>query len=188
MLGISHPKVGIFDVKDSAKRIIRTVETNTPDQIFIQGKLLSNALLTFHMEGGEPFPGEPGLRWHIVGDEGELMITNNIMMMDVLHTGAKILLLEYCQRAASDKGDFLNDIPHGQQTMIPVEIEPLQDAMTELGGVAQNVGRLYEAFADERIEDYADWTVGLRRHELMEEMFQRWDGKAPFAYTTENKF
>ena len=30
-------------------------------------------------------------------------------------------------------------------------------------------------------ENYADWAVGLRRHELMEEMFQRWDGAKPFG-------
>jgi hypothetical protein len=188
MLGISHRNIGIFDAEDPTKTILETVETDTPDQIFLQGRLLSQALLSFHMEGGEPFPGEPGLRWHIVGDKGELMITNNIMLMDVLHTGVKILLREYSQKLASDKGDFLNDKPHQQHGAEVVDIGIPQDKMTELVGVAQNVGRLYEAFADERTKGYADWSVGLRRHELMKEMFDRWDGKVPSGekakYTT----
>jgi hypothetical protein len=181
MLGISHRNIGIFDAEDPTKTILETVETDTPDQIFLQGRLLSQALLSFHMEGGEPFPGEPGLRWHIVGDKGELMITNNIMLMDVLHTGVKILLREYSKRPASDKDDFLKDEPHQQHEAEVVDIGIPQDKMTELVGVAQNVGRLYEAFADERTEGYADWTVGLQRHELIEEIFDRWDAKVSFG-------
>ncbi|KAK4983756.1 hypothetical protein LTR28_010009 [Elasticomyces elasticus] len=94
MLGISHPEVNIFDLTAAEKKIIEKVTTTTPDQIFMQGKLASGTLLTYHLEGGSPFPGEPGLRRHIVGDRGELMITNPIATLDMVHSGAKILLYE----------------------------------------------------------------------------------------------
>ncbi|OQO00014.1 hypothetical protein B0A48_14217 [Cryoendolithus antarcticus] len=178
MLGISHPEIALFDPKDPTKKTQRTITSDTPDQIFLQGKLVSNALLSFHMEGGAPFPGEPGLRWHIVGEKGELLITNNMMMMDVLHTSAKVQWLDYSRRAKSAVNDVLNDKPQS----IPVtELEVPKDELSKVGDMAENVGRLYEAFADGENGMYADWEVGLRRHELMEEMFQRWDGQGNFG-------
>ncbi|KAK6429983.1 hypothetical protein LTR95_013865 [Oleoguttula sp. CCFEE 5521] len=162
MLGIAYPEIGIFDPKDPTKSIQRTIKTDTPDQIFLQGQLASDALLTFHMEGGEPFPGEPALRWHIVGETGEL--------------------LKYSDRVQGDKSGFLSDKP---QSVPVTELEVPKDALSKVRGVAENVGRLYEAFADGEEGMYADWEVGLRRHELMEEMFRRWDGEGKFGREAE---
>ncbi|OQN99597.1 hypothetical protein B0A48_14739 [Cryoendolithus antarcticus] len=178
MLGISRPEIGLFDLKDPSKKVQRTITSDTPDQIFLQGKLASNALLSSHMEGGAPFPGEPGLRWHIVDEKGELLITNNIMMMDMLHTSAKVQWLDYSRKAQSKVGDVLSDKP---QSVPVTDLEVPKDELSKVGGVAENVGRLYEAFADGEKGMYADWEVGLSGHELMEEMFQRWDGEGNFG-------
>lgn len=174
MLGIVHPEVDLFDLAAPEKKITDTISTTTPDEIFLQGKLVSGALLTYHLEGGSPFPGEPGLRWHIIGDKGELMITNPVAVVDIMHSGAKILL--------SENGEPKLQHPMQQdKAPDPVEIEVPADSLTDLKHPAQNVGRLYEAYADGKTDMYPDWNVGLKRHELMEELFQRWDGEQPFG-------
>lgn len=180
MLGISHPDIGIYEPSDPAKTIVETISADAPDQIFLQGKFMSGALMSFHMEGGMPFPGEPGLRWHIVGSKGELMITNPVVLMDVMHKGAKILFSARGENPFTDKSIF-----SGQQAKPATEIQVKRDELAELPGPSQNVGRLYEAFADGKTDMYADWVVGLRRHELMEELVQRWDGKKPFGDKSE---
>lgn len=159
MLGILHPQVTIFDPSTPDNEVIGTITATSPDHVSIQGRLQSDALLTYHLEGGEPFPGEPGLNWHIVCEEGELLITNPTGLMDVVHVGAKIMLKKAGSKTASEV-EFLAD----------TDVDKLQHP-------AQNVGRLYEAFADKKSELYADWKLALRRHELLDEIYQRWDKK-----------
>lgn len=53
ILDIVHPKIDIFKDGDPDRTIIKTLHSDTPDQILIQGKFESEALLSFHMEGGE---------------------------------------------------------------------------------------------------------------------------------------
>ncbi|KAK8219633.1 hypothetical protein M8818_000607 [Zalaria obscura] len=84
-------------------------------------------------------------------------------VLDIIHAGAKVMLLE-----------------KGSKEPTQVEI-PANEAVDSLPHPAQNVGRLYEAFADGKTEEYADWKLGRRRHELIAEMFQRSDGEEPFG-------
>lgn len=175
MMDISHPKVGLFDMSAAEKKVDETFTTTAPDKVILTGKLTSGALLTYHMEGGAPFPGEPGLKWRIVGDKGEIQITNPVFTMDIMHMGAKIMYLEY------GEPKLVHPMQPGQTPPEAVEIEVPKDSMSEMKPPAQNVGRLYEAYADGKTDMYPDWSLGLKRHELMEEMFQRWDGKEPFG-------
>ncbi len=48
----------------------------------------------------------------------------------------------------------------------------VDDAAEHLQGPAQNVARLYEAFADGRTQDYADWSEALKRHKLLDELYK----------------
>ena len=181
ILDTVRPNIKIFNVGDPDRKIIKTLHSDTPDRILIQGKFESGALLNFNMEGGSPFPGDPALRWHIVGTKGELMVTNNLMMMDVMHEGARILYLDRSKGPAG-KIDFLHSKENGPK---PEVIELPKYELAHLQGVAPNVGLLYEAFADGKTSFYADWETGLRRHELMEELFQHWDGGTPFGHDAE---
>jgi hypothetical protein len=60
-------------------------------------------------------------------------------------------------------------------------IEIPKDNLTNLDHPSQNVGRLYEAYAKGDTKGYADWNLALKRHELIDEMFQRSDGNQPFG-------
>jgi len=179
MLDITHPKLDVFDPNAEGKKTVDTLDVTAPDQVFFQGQTQSGALLTYHLEGGRPFPGEPGLRWHIVGEKGELMITSPMAPIDIGSDGIKILFHEY---AAEKK--YLHPMRHPAPPA-PVEIELLEDKLSDVPNPARNVGHLYEAFADGRTDSYADWKVGLRRHELMEEMVQRWKGSQPHGRKSE---
>ena len=48
----------------------------------------------------------------------------------------------------------------------------VDEAAKNLPGPAQNVARLYEAFADGRTQDYADWGEALKRHKLLDELYK----------------
>lgn len=57
------------------------------------------------------------------------------------------------------------------------------DELSELEHPAQNVGRLYEAFAKGEVGSYADWKAAMRRHRFIDEMFERGDGNEAFGET-----
>ena len=163
MLGLVHPKVTVNDPKNPEKGAMEIITATSPDQVFLQGRLQSEALLTYHLEGGKPFPGQPALQWHIVGDKGELFVTNPVALMDIMHGGVKVLLKEGGSKVASE-----------------VEL-PADAAVDNLKHPAQNVGRLYEAFANRETELYADWKLARVRHELINEIYERSDGEQAFG-------
>lgn len=158
----THPQVRLFDKSDPDKKVVETIESDTPDEVMLQGRFLSGALLSYHLKGGKPFPGEPALRWHIVGDKGEVMITNPVGAMDIVFAGAKVMFREH----GSDEA---------------TEISVPEDEMSKTAHPVQGVARLYEAYADGQKNRYPDWTVGMKRHALMDELFQRWDGSKPYG-------
>lgn len=55
------------------------------------------------------------------------------MMLDVLYTGAEILLFEYKDKQPSGK-DWLSDKVHGQQAMTATEIAVERDALSTIEG------------------------------------------------------
>jgi hypothetical protein len=165
----SHPEVGIFETSAMDKGVTETFKVTTPDKIYFQGKLKSGALISYVAEGGDPFPGEPGLRWHIIGEKGEILITCPAFGMDIVHAGCAVKMIEYGERK------IVHPMSHDKPKPTVIDVEIPKTPMDELNHPAQNVGRLYESYADGNTEGYSDWNVALERHELMQEMFQRWN-------------
>lgn len=89
------------------------------------------------------------------------MITNPFPMLDIVHQGIKIKLQQF-----------------GQEVK---DMEVPEDWMSDIKHPAQNIGRIYEAYAKGEEGTYPDWKVALRRHELIEEMWNRADGEKPFG-------
>jgi len=98
----------------------------------------------------------------INGSTGDILITNPRGCFDIEHAGIKI---QY--RKA------------GESTAEEVTLE--EDGLSALEHPAQNVGRIYEAFAKGEREKYADWKTAMRRHEFIDELFERGDGAKPFG-------
>ncbi|KAI9023180.1 hypothetical protein DFJ74DRAFT_668054 [Hyaloraphidium curvatum] len=134
--------------------IVGSVPRTTHDQVLIQGHLVSGALLSYHLRGGQPFPGFPGLLWTVYGESGEIRVTTN---GSNLHIGAE--------------GDAV--AVHNHKTGKVEAVEVAKDQWDDLPFPARNVARLYEAFAAERTADYADWDASVTRHKLVEELYKR---------------
>lgn len=153
LLGNQRPSVQLMDPK--TKKVVETVTKNTPDHIMLQGRLESGATVSYHLRGGDQFPSEPGVRWYIYGEKGEIRITNpSGCTIDIVHKGVEIKLHVF-----------------GQD---PVDVELPDDELKDVEHPAQNVGRIYEAYAEGREGGeggYPNWEEGFKRHKLMEEMF-----------------
>ena len=83
-------------------------------------------------------------------------------MLDMAHEGVRIRLQVFGQEGVED-------------------LVVGEDGMSGLPHPAQNVGRIYEAYAEGREGGWPDWGLGMRRHELIEEMWRRGDGERPFG-------
>lgn len=156
MLGNVRPEVQIMDPGQGGK-VVETRTKDTPDNIFIQGRFASGALFSYHIRGGEPFAGTPGVDFRIYGEKGEIRITNPVSVMDISHDGVQIKLQIF------GKGGTEN-------------IELPKDALSDLPHPAQNVGREYEAYAAGNAggdDGYPDWEVAMIRHRLMDDMFEK---------------
>lgn len=184
MLDILRPEIGVFDPSDPDKKIKEVVKTDVPDIVLLQGRLESGAAITYRLDGGDPFPGEPGLRWRIVGEKGELLITAPFALIDIVHAGTTIKLFESKVKQAV-VGEPLEKITGGGEKNEPVDIEIPKDDLSKVGGRAENVGRIYEAYADGKTDMYADWELGLKRHELIEQIFQQWHSGEPHGKKVE---
>jgi hypothetical protein len=161
-MGIDHPTLSLMDPSSSGNKVIETITKNCPDNIHLQGRFANGTLLTYQLRSGAAFPGEPGCRWVINGSAGDILITNPRGCFDIEHSGISI---QY-RKAGETEAE---------------EVKLEDDELSELEHPAQNVGRLYEAFANGEVGKYADWGVALRRHEFIAEMFERGDGIKPYG-------
>ncbi|KAI1855808.1 hypothetical protein JX265_012071 [Neoarthrinium moseri] len=155
ILDTKIPTVDLTDKPstDPSRKVVRTVKRETHDQVLLQGRFESGALLSYHLYGGKAFaPGE-GLHWRILGDRGELSITASGTNLQMGFPDCKIRLFD-------NRKDTVEEIPL------------VEDEWTKLPIPAQNTARIYEAFADGRTGDYPDWDLSIQRHKLIDEMYK----------------
>ena len=146
-----RPKVQLVD---HAGKFVKTIPRTSHDQILVQGHLVSGALISYHLRGGAAFGGNDGLIWRIYGETGEIEVTAS---------GT------YLQAGHPDMLIRLHDHSSGETTVIT----PNEDALSKLPLFSQNIGRIYEAFADGKTSEYPDWSHAILRHKLVEEIYQR---------------
>ena len=157
MLGNLRPRMK--RVQGDGKLSEELYEKDTPDQILLQGRLnrVPEAVLSFHLRAGDKFMGTPGSIWRIYGTKGELAV-------EFASAGPQIATASSMRFSNTETG-VVEDI----------EVEEGGEVWTGLPTPAQNIGRLYEAFAEGGkggFGKYADWEVALSRHELIDEF---WD-------------
>lgn len=164
ILGNQRPSVDMIDPDQGGKHV-KTVQKDTPDQILFQGRFASGALISYHLRGGNPFAGDKGLVWSIYGEKGEIKVTCPMCMMDIVHAGVEMKLQVF-----------------GKDDVETLELP--EDDFSDLPHPAQNVGRIYAAYADGHKggdSGFPDWQVGMKRHRLMEAMWKQSDGQSPFG-------
>ena len=108
--------------------------------------------MTYQIRAGKAFPGEPGCRWLINGDKGAIQLTSPRGCFDIDHVGIEI---KYWRE--------------GEEEAETVTLR--EDELSGLEQPAQNVGRLYDAYAKGKTESYADWKGALKRHKFIDELF-----------------
>lgn len=150
MLANLRPRMQIQ--QDDGTLTEETFEKDTPDQILLQGRIERTppAVFSLHLRAGTKFKDTPGSTWKIYGDKGELQVS-------FVSAGPQI--------GAMSEMKF-NDLMGGEVEHIQVEEDK---EWTDLPVQGQNIGRLYEAYADGK--GYADFEVALKRHRLIDEFY-----------------
>jgi predicted dehydrogenase len=128
-------------------------DKNTPDQILLQGRLdrHPSAVFSFHLRAGDRFIGGPGSIWRIYGTKGELAV-------EFASAGPQMAKASSFRFSNAEKGEieeFVTDEGGEEWTSLPTQ--------------AQNIGRLYEAYATGK--PYADFDLAVKRHELIDEFW-----------------
>lgn len=158
---------------DPPAKIVETISRDTADQILIQGNLASGALLSYHLRGGQEFPGTPGSVWSIYGSTGEIRVTTP---SPHLHIGGPGQTLQ------------VHDHKTGEVESLSTEAGDEWD-QKEYPWPARNVARLYESLAEEgRESEYADWEEAVVRHRLVDELYWRekkGNGHIPAQYISD---
>ncbi|KAH8590160.1 putative oxidoreductase [Bisporella sp. PMI_857] len=155
LMEIGYSKVDIVDRAANDKVIVKDAPNNVPNQVKIQGTVVpSNAIVSISWRGGKTLPGVPQADWWVVGEKGYLRLTATSWSLNVGNPETKIELF---------------DITTGTAETIVAE----KDEWNELPLPAQNVGRLYEAYRKKEWYPNFEWAV--KRHETIEELWQRFD-------------
>ncbi|KAF2834858.1 NAD-binding Rossmann fold oxidoreductase family protein [Patellaria atrata CBS 101060] len=136
---------------DSENKHVATMKRTTHDQIMVQGRLESGALLSYHLRGGNSFPGTPVFDWRIYGEKGEIRLTASTSMVQVISDDVVVQLHKFGGGEA-ETVDFKDDTS---------------------GLFPEGTGRLYEAFASGKKESYPDWDLAMKRHRMIDNMYNQ---------------
>ncbi|KAG4438429.1 hypothetical protein IFR05_006082 [Cadophora sp. M221] len=137
---------------------------NVPDQQFFQGITTSNIPFSMHRRGGAPFPGTPAVEWRIQGEKGEIRLTSTDYFIHMGHPEPSTKIELFVE------GEGVSEV-HWDDG----EIDGRRDEVTEMGlpVIARGIARLYEA--NRKGEWVPDWEWAVRRHEVVEEMWRKYD-------------
>jgi predicted dehydrogenase len=155
LLAISHRTVDIVDPAAKNKVISEGVRNTVPDQIMIHGTVApSNAIVAFQWRAARPFPGAPSTEWRVLGDKGELRLTSSSWSLNVGNPEVKLELFD-------------------TSTGVLESIISDKDQWDSLPNPARNIARLYEAY---RLKEwYPDFEWAVKRHETIDQLWQRFD-------------
>ena len=157
-LSLLRPNIKVLS---SSGEVLRTIQSNVPDLININGTLSShnNAPFSFSFHRGPQFKGTSALVWSVHGEKGEIRVeadTTGIHAFDE-NQNVKILVQNF------ESGE--------------VEKVTWEDVMADRGlkGPAKNIGSLYEAFAEGGKAEWPTFEDALERHKFLEDVLGNWE-------------
>ncbi|RDW71653.1 hypothetical protein BP5796_07687 [Coleophoma crateriformis] len=147
---------------------------DTPDQIMLQGRLVSGALISVHMRGGRNFPGAPGMEWRIYGSTGEIRV---VCPGHFLHMGFPKDTPDKTTEKFTYPGDgeFFMDMKFEVHDFATGEVEAIeidQDEWDDLRREAQNPARVYEAYRKGDMRYYATFEEALERQKFIDKIME----------------
>ncbi|CZR67528.1 related to transcription co-repressor GAL80 [Phialocephala subalpina] len=168
------------DIIDPAKggEVVEKGKRNTvPDQIMFQATTeKDDSPVSIHLRGGATFPGTPAFEWRIQGSKGELRLTSSSANLNLGRPDMKVQTWDKGTGVVGRPGTKVELWDQGTGNVEVLEPEEDEwDANEEKGFVfaVGNIARLYEAYRKgEWIPDF-EW--GVKRHQLIEDMWQAFD-------------
>ncbi|KUJ24334.1 putative oxidoreductase [Mollisia scopiformis] len=144
-----------IDIVDSAGTVVQKgYQKTSPDHVQVSGKLVSgaNASIVFYTAPGEAVDGV-GVRWVITGTEGQMEIITQERQWQMGAPGTKL-------RARLGRGAGI----------VEVNFEDVEEEkeVREAAFPGTNTARLYDAFAEEKRDVYADFESAVKTHALLE--------------------
>jgi hypothetical protein len=132
-------------------------QKDAADHILLQGRLAStNAVFSFHLRPGAAFPGTPQFVFRVYGEDGEIEMA---------------VAKGHVSIGGDDQTVRVWDSRTNEVQVVDVEMDGDDDALAGLPEVAQNIGRLYDAFYEQKGEGtYPDFAHAVKRHELLDQM------------------
>ena len=147
-MDILRPEVGVIE----NGTVVETIDSDVPDHIMLQGILTSGAPMSVNFRRGQPFKGDAGFTWNIIGEKGEIKVTNSGPTLQVSDADVKIQVYGF----ASDE----------------VEDVSWENPFAHLPMQARNVASLYEAFASGGQVPYPGFGDAVLRHKQLEAVFK----------------
>ena len=155
LLSNRHGFKDIIDPANNNEVIVKNAPNTVPDQIMLHGLVTpSNAPVSVHFRGGTPFPGTPNIDWRVQGEKGELRLTSSSWSLNVGRPDTKV---EWYDAEKGTVEQLLSD----------------RDEWDDLPVPAHNIARQYEAYR--KGEWYPDFERAVKRHEMLEEIWKRYD-------------
>ncbi|KAH7305141.1 oxidoreductase [Rhexocercosporidium sp. MPI-PUGE-AT-0058] len=150
--------------KDTSTVVQPSVPNSVPDQHLFQGITTSNVPFSMHRRGGAPFPGTPAVEWRIQGEKGEIRLTSSDYFIHMGHPEPSTKIELFVE------GEGVSEVH-----WVDGEIDGKRDEVSEmeLPVIARGIARLYEA--SRKGEWVPDWEWAVRRHEVVGEMWTRYD-------------
>jgi hypothetical protein len=150
---------------------------DTPDQIMVQGRLESGAVISAHMRGGRNFPGAPGMEWRIYGRTGEIRVVcpGHFLHMGFPNDTADKKVEKF---TFPGDGDFFMDMKFELHDFATGQVEAIKidsDEWDALRREAQNPARVYEAYRKGDMEYYATFEEALKMHRFIDTIMKGLD-------------
>ncbi|KAJ6113334.1 transcription regulator gal80 [Penicillium sp. IBT 18751x] len=139
----------VVDIYSADNKLLESgVKKTADDYASLQGTLTSGVKYTYNMRGGNAFDDGEGLVWDIIGDQGQIRVDGSSIMLNLGSSDYKIRVKDY-------KSNRIEVVKLHQHLDLPL--------------TAQNVGRLYENFADgEALPTFED---AVRQHHFLDAVF-----------------
>ncbi|KAL2807741.1 hypothetical protein BJX63DRAFT_411365 [Aspergillus granulosus] len=137
------------DILDGDKVIEQGVRKTTDDYASLHGATDQGVKYTYVLRGGEAFEQGDGLVWDIIGEKGQIRVTGANIMFNI---GAD----NYTIRVKDYEAGEIETVPMHENLLLPL--------------LAQNVGMVYERFADGGF--VLTFEDAVRRHEFLDAMFE----------------
>ncbi|KIW68655.1 hypothetical protein PV04_04583 [Phialophora macrospora] len=146
---------------DSSSHVVEAAHPNSgPEHIFVQGELKGDIPFSFQVRGGPQFKDTPAFDWRIYCQRGEIRVFGDNQLW--LAPGVKLQVYDFATQTVNevDLQKFVED-------------NDKDDVAVRLGlqAPADNVARLYEAFAKGETEKYLDFKQSLKWAEFIQNAY-----------------